>query len=158
LERRGDGCLAQVRATPTQSRLHVAPRSEIDPDPLFNHSLFLPPALLNRQGTGGRWTTKTAVAGVCLPVCSAVDLVAQQSQSKSKSGGGSWESISADMWAAGYQRNAQACQERHWWIHHKDIAVATNDQAASMLEKAVRSLSLSLSLSCSCSRGVSSRL
>lgn len=41
------------------------------------------------------------------------------------------------MWAAGFKRNAQACQERHWWIHHKDIAVATNDQAVSVLEKAV---------------------
>ena len=40
------------------------------------------------------------------------------------------------MWAVGFQRNALACQERHWWIHHKDIAVATTDQATSLLEKA----------------------
>ena len=68
--------------------------------------------------------------------CSAVDLVAQ---SKTKSGA-TWEAVAADMWAAGFNRSAQACQERHWWIHHKDIAVATNEQAASMLEKAVRVL------------------
>ena len=52
------------------------------------------------------------------------------------------------MWAAGFQRDAQACQERHWWIHHKDIAVATNDQAMSMLEKAVRVCARAKKCSC----------
>ena len=37
-------------------------------------------------------------------------------------GAGSWEAVSADMWAAGFERSPTACQERHWWIHHKDFA------------------------------------